>query len=174
MMGGQYARLFERTLLINGNKYFSKDIAEDGTTKSYNIQTPDSTFVKIFDGKKYFKLDYYASILGNKKGNFYKLVEKTKETQWILGFKCRKYIYKTESMDGSLEIDGAMYAWIPENFRFTDQYNKEKFMREYIFPDGLAFQRETIYKNVLMNRFTLVKLELFEVTEEDISKFIKE
>ena len=92
---------------------------------------------------------------------------------WILGFKCRKYIYKSQNKDGTLHTDDATYVWIPENFRFPEQYAKGKFMGYFIFPDGLAFQRETFYNGVLMNRYTLVKLELFEVTSEDVDNFLK-
>jgi hypothetical protein len=173
LMGGSYEKTFENVILIDKNRYFSKSITESGYVRSMCIQTPDSAYIKLNDKTGVSKMDYYAPLLGNKKGDNYVLISKTKEVKWILGFKCLKYIYRTERVNSNLHNNGLMYAWIPENFKFSAQYLKGKFMTQYIFPDGLAFERETIYKNILTNRHTLVKIEIFEATDEDFNNFEK-
>jgi hypothetical protein len=161
---GDYYKLREEIVLIGNEAIMSKSVADNGIVKSMNVQNCDSAHVLLF-GERTSKLNYNAPILGNDKHKQV-FVEKTKEAKYILGFLCRKHIYKSEG------IEGMTIAWIPDNFLFTKQHKNGKFFSGFFFPHGLVFEKEMIYKNQV-NRRTLIKMEIFDVTEEIINDFTK-
>ena len=98
--------------------------------------------------------------------------EKTKETKFILGLLCRKYIYV---------INGTkIMAWIPNNSPYLKQRDYGENFDIYFFPDGLAFEIESILLSDIDKAgkhgtlIKLVKMELFDATKEDFDKFLDE
>lgn len=80
--------------------------------------------------------------------------KKTKEEKYIMGIKCTKYIYR-------LGEETQIRAWIADGFVYKDQVSLGKFFLHFIFPHGLVFEKEIIYKDIV-NQFKLVGLEFLE------------
>jgi hypothetical protein len=98
--------------------------------------------------------------------------EKTKETKYILGLLCRKYIYVANGTK--------IMAWIPNNSPYLKQRDYAENFDIYFFPDGLAFEIQTILLSDIDKPgphgtlIKLVKMEIFDTIQEDFDKFLEE
>ena len=96
--------------------------------------------------------------------------EQTKETKYILGLLCCKYIYMVN--------DTKVTAWIPKNNApYLKQRDYGGFFDVYFFPDGLAFEIEELFiegSKKYMSITRLIKMEIFDLSKIDFDKFIED
>lgn len=151
-------------VLISGNKLVSKHIAKTGEVINLSFANENDSYILDVS-------DYRTKIkFNNVPGNLHTVssAKKTNETKQVLGLQCRKYIY---SVDGNI-----FNVWLPENLLYLKQRSYGGFFDNYFFPNGLAFEKESILEstNEKIHVLYICKIEIFKPTDKDFENFVDE
>lgn len=150
-------------LLVRDSKLIVKSFSKSGNLISSYYQDEHNAY--LINPINNNKIDY-AAIPGNS-NNMIKLLGISKESKNIFGITCKKYNYYQNGNE--------IIAWIPECFTFLRQRQYGKFFNNYFFPHGLSFEKEMIIATTKehWNSLKLIKLEIFDVKDEDFEIFLK-
>lgn len=142
-------------VLVKGNRFFSECKSKEHKLLFKLYQNRDTAF--LVGGNQKDKSKYSKNMTATLKP-----LSKSEDYKYILGFKCKKYLY------ADINSEQIFTVWIPDNFGFNKQAKNGKFFSLYFFPDGLAFNIEVAYKGTV-SKHELIILELYDVPDGDFN-----
>jgi len=140
--------------LIKEEQLLSKKYQKDGAIKYMNIQNKDIAYGLLKSGKTMNGSNLPSS-------TNLKLVKKTKEFKFILGYKCQKYEYKSTRNSKRIVI-----AWITDKIPFDIEKQSSIFFSKIFFSEGLALEVRNKDKG-MESVFSITKIEFYKVDDKE-------
>jgi hypothetical protein len=131
--------------------------ADSGKPNSIGFQFNDRAYLKknVKEKTPYDTKTLGKSLIYDGKG---------KKQLTILGKICKEYNFASP-VNQIIEK-----VWIPDNFKFKDEYNYGKFFLDYFYPQGLAFRIQTYYNGILQTTWELIEIQNYDVPSDEFDE----